>query len=150
MLLSASAPRAVAVGLMASLGPVDDQLVAAMTAGNEAAGLDRAEVLAGEPETGGPLMYGSTKEAIAQWIRRNAPKPEWAGTSIPLNAAAPGIVRTPMTAKHREQEVQGSHPGLGADAAERHRRADRGGPPARLAGQRGEQPPVRQVEASTS
>ncbi|HYB29970.1 MAG TPA: SDR family oxidoreductase [Solirubrobacteraceae bacterium] len=102
LLHSASAPRAVAVTSMASLGPVDNQLVAAMAAGDEAAGLARAEVLAGQPETGGALIYASTKKAIAQWIRRNAPKPEWAGASIPLNAVAPGIIRTPMTAKHTE------------------------------------------------
>jgi NAD(P)-dependent dehydrogenase (short-subunit alcohol dehydrogenase family) len=104
LLVSASAPRAVAVTSMASLGRVDDQLVAAMTAGDEAAGLARAEVLAGEPETGGALLYASTKKAIAQWIRRNAPKPEWAGASIPLNAVAPGIIRTPMTTKHTDSE----------------------------------------------
>ena len=104
LLRSASAPRAVAVSSVASLGPVDDQLVSAMTAGDEPAGLARAEVLAGEPETGGALIYASTKKAIAQWIRRNAPKPEWAGESIPLNAVAPGIVRTPMTTKHTDSE----------------------------------------------
>jgi NAD(P)-dependent dehydrogenase (short-subunit alcohol dehydrogenase family) len=104
LLLSASAPRAVAVTSMASLGPVDNQLVAAMTAGDEAAGVARAEVLAGEPETGGALIYGSTKKAIAQWIRRNAPRREWAGASIPLNAVAPGIIRTPMTTKHTESK----------------------------------------------
>jgi NAD(P)-dependent dehydrogenase (short-subunit alcohol dehydrogenase family) len=105
LLLSASVPRAVCVTPMASLGPVDDQLVAAMTAGDEAAGVARAEVLAAEPETGGALIYASTKKAIAQWVRRNGPKPEWAGASIPLNAVAPGIVRTPMTAKHTESEA---------------------------------------------
>ena len=99
LLVSVSAPRAVGVTSMASLGPVDDQLVGAMTAGDEAAGVARAEVLAGKPETGGALIYASTKKAIAQWVRRNAPKAEWAGASIPLNAVAPGIIRTPMTAK---------------------------------------------------
>jgi len=100
LLLSASAPRAVAVTSMASLGPVDDQLVAALTAGNEATGLARADLLASEPQTGGALIYASTKKAIALWIRRNAPKPQWAGASIPLNAVAPGITRTPMMTKH--------------------------------------------------
>jgi len=75
-----------------------------MTARDEAAGVARAEVLAGEPETGGALIYGSTKKAIAQWIRRNAPRREWAGASIPLNAVAPGIIRTPMTTKHTESK----------------------------------------------
>ena len=104
LLLPASAPRAVAVTSVASLGLVDDQLVAAMTAGEEAAGLARAEVLAGEPENGGVLIYASAKKAIAQWIRRNALKPEWAGASIALNAVAPGIIRTPMTMKHTESK----------------------------------------------
>jgi NAD(P)-dependent dehydrogenase (short-subunit alcohol dehydrogenase family) len=102
LLLSVSAPRAVGVTSMASLGPVNDQLVAAITAGDEAAGVARAEALADKPETGGALIYASTKKAIAQWIRRSAPKPEWAGASIPLNAVAPGIIRTPMTAKHTD------------------------------------------------
>jgi len=104
LLLSTSAPRAVGVTSVASLGPVDDQLVAAMAAGDEAAGVARAEVLADKPDTGGALIYASTKKAIAQWIRRNGPKPEWAGARIPLNAVAPGIIRTPMTAKHTESE----------------------------------------------
>ncbi len=31
-------------------------------------------------------------------MRRNAPTADWAGASIPLNAVAPGVVLTPMTA----------------------------------------------------
>jgi NAD(P)-dependent dehydrogenase (short-subunit alcohol dehydrogenase family) len=98
LLLSSPAPRAVGVSSMASLMPVDDDLVTAMAAGDEAAALERAAVLAVEPETTGALVYGSTKKAFAQWVRRTAPTADWAGASIPLNAVAPGIIATPMTA----------------------------------------------------
>ena len=81
---------------MASLHPVDDELVAALTAGDEPAALARAELLANDPQLGN-LIYSSTKKAFAQWIRRNAASPDWAGASIPLNAVAPGIIETPMT-----------------------------------------------------
>lgn len=98
LLLSSPAPRAVGVSSMASLHPVDDELVADLVAGDEAAALARAGVLAKEPETTGALIYSSTKKAFAQWIRRTAATAEWAGASIPLNAVAPGIIATPMTA----------------------------------------------------
>lgn len=55
-------------------------------------------MLAREPETTGALIYSSTKKAFAQWIRRSAATPGLAGASIPLNAVAPGIIATPMTA----------------------------------------------------
>ena len=98
LLASSSAPRAVGIASMASLMPVDDELVAAMTADDEPAALARAEVLAREPETTGALIYGSTKKAFAQWVRRTAATDAWAGASIPLNAVAPGVIATPMTA----------------------------------------------------
>lgn len=97
LLGSSATPRAVAVASMASLHPVDDELVAAMTAGDEPAALARAEVLAKDAQTGS-LIYSSSKKAIAQWIRRQAPSADWAGASIPLNAVAPGVIATPMTA----------------------------------------------------
>ena len=34
---------------------------------------------------------------MTRWIRRTAPRPEWAGAGILLNGVAPGLVRTPMT-----------------------------------------------------
>ncbi|MDO8108072.1 SDR family oxidoreductase [Isoptericola sp. b441] len=98
MLTTSASPRAVGVSSMASLMPVDDELVAAMAAGDEPAALARAAVLAREPETTGALIYGSTKKAFAQWVRRSAATEAWAGASIPLNAVAPGIIATPMTA----------------------------------------------------
>ena len=103
LLAGSDAPRAAGVASMASLNPVDDELVAAMTAGDEAAALARAEVLAADDATG-YLIYGSTKKAFAQWIRRTAPTDDWAAAGIPLNAIAPGVIITPMTAPLLETE----------------------------------------------
>jgi len=103
LLAGSDAPRAAGVASMASLHPSDDELVAAMTAGDEAAALARAEILAGDEATG-QLIYGSTKKAFAQWIRRNAPTADWAGANVPLNAIAPGVIVTPMTAPLLETE----------------------------------------------
>lgn len=36
------------------------------------------------------------KRAVMLWMRRAAARPEWAGSGIPLNAVAPGTVRTAM------------------------------------------------------
>lgn len=97
LLEGSPAPRAVAVTSMAALHGVDDELVAAMTDGDEARALARAEELAAGGPAVGHAIYSSSKRALARWIRRNAPTPEWAGASIPLNAVAPGVVVTPMT-----------------------------------------------------
>lgn len=95
LLAASDAPRAVATASMASLFPVDDELVDACLAHDEPAALHRAQELLDEGKGG--LIYGSTKRALARWIRRNAATPEWAGASIPLNAVAPGVIRTAMT-----------------------------------------------------
>ena len=102
LLATSDAPRAVGIASMASLHPVDDELVAAMEAGDEAAALARAEAVAAGG-TGGTI-YASTKKAFAQWIRRAATTPDWAGAGIPLNAIAPGVIVTPMTAPLLETE----------------------------------------------
>jgi NAD(P)-dependent dehydrogenase (short-subunit alcohol dehydrogenase family) len=91
-------PRAVLVSSMAALMPTDEELVALLAAGDEPAALARAEILAKDPQTTGGLIYASTKLALSRWVRRHAAGPEWAGAGIPLNAVAPGIIATPMTA----------------------------------------------------
>ena len=95
LLTGSAAPRAVGVTSMASLHPVDDELVALMTQGDEDAALARAAIVAKDPIAASQI-YASTKKAFAQWIRRHAATAEWAGASIPLNAIAPGIVITAM------------------------------------------------------
>ncbi|GAA4839052.1 SDR family oxidoreductase [Luteimicrobium xylanilyticum] len=98
LLTKSDAPRAVAVASMASLQPADDALLDAFEHGTEEQALARATELAGAGPEVGYIIYSTSKRALAKWIRRNAPSPEWAGAGIPLNAIAPGVVLTPMTA----------------------------------------------------
>ena len=99
LLAKSPSPRAVATASMASLFPPDDALLTALLAGDEKAALARgAELEAGGPQLGS-LIYGTTKRALAMWIRRHAATADWAGASIALNGIAPGVVETPMTAE---------------------------------------------------
>jgi len=43
-------------------------------------------------------VYLSSKLALAKWLRRAAVQADWAGSGVLLNAIAPGVVKTPMTA----------------------------------------------------
>jgi NAD(P)-dependent dehydrogenase (short-subunit alcohol dehydrogenase family) len=45
------------------------------------------------------LAYAASKRAIARWVRRAAPRAEWAGAGIPLNAIAPARIQTAMSSK---------------------------------------------------
>lgn len=91
-LLAAGAPAAaVAVSSNSSTIPgMDGPLVAACLAGDE----PEARALA--PTLDGQRCYGGSKLALARWVRRIAPRPDWAGAGIRLNAVAPGAVRTPL------------------------------------------------------
>jgi NAD(P)-dependent dehydrogenase (short-subunit alcohol dehydrogenase family) len=91
LLAVSDSPRAVVVTSLSVVHPVDDALVNACLAGDEA----RARSL---PAAAGALAYASTKRALARWVRRNAPRDEWAGAGIALNAIAPGTVITPLSA----------------------------------------------------
>jgi NAD(P)-dependent dehydrogenase (short-subunit alcohol dehydrogenase family) len=42
--------------------------------------------------------YAGSKLALARWVRHAAVRPEWVGSGIALNAVAPGLIATPMTA----------------------------------------------------
>ncbi|TFV64295.1 SDR family oxidoreductase [Geodermatophilus sp. DF01-2] len=94
-LAAASAPRAAVVGSISGTQPVDDEVVAACLADDEAAAVARsAAVMAGAPQK----LYPSSKAALAQWLRRTCIAPGWADAGIPINCVAPGVVRTPMSA----------------------------------------------------
>src|SRR5690606_38681781 len=81
------------VGSISGTQPNDPAIVAACLAGDEAAALAAAEAV--ERPT---AIYPSTKNALAQWMRRIAPTEEYAGAGIPVNAVAPGVVLTAMSA----------------------------------------------------
>ena len=58
-------------------------------------------------EVGSIRAYPATKTALAHWVRRNAPTPEWIGEGINLNAIAPGKTETAMIAEGRADPVIG-------------------------------------------
>lgn len=97
VLAASSAPRVALVGSISGTHPTDAAIVAACLADDEAAAIAAAEaaVTAGRSHE----IYSSTKAALAQWLRRVAVTPEFAGAGIPVNAIAPGVVLTPMTAE---------------------------------------------------
>ena len=90
-LARATAPAAVAISSNSSTLPnTDSPLVAACLAGDESEARRLAATAAGQP------IYGGSKLALTRWVRRNAPRPEWAGAGIRLNAVAPGPIQTPL------------------------------------------------------
>lgn len=91
LLLKSSAPRAVAVSSITSVHPFDQQLLDAMLDGTEEEALHRAEVAS--------YSYATSKRALSRWIRRVAVNAEWAGSGIPLNAVAPGLVKTELLSR---------------------------------------------------
>lgn len=97
-LVDSAAPRIAVTSSMASLYPPSTDLVDACLAGDERSALAIAAELAKDPRAAN-LIYGSTKRAVGRWIRRVAATAEYAGAGIPINAAGPGVVETPMTAE---------------------------------------------------
>jgi NAD(P)-dependent dehydrogenase (short-subunit alcohol dehydrogenase family) len=91
LLLKSAAPRAVAVSSITSIHPYDDQLLNLLLDGTEELALERARDAA--------YVYATSKRALTRWIRRNAVNADWAGSGIPLNAVAPGLVKTELLAR---------------------------------------------------
>jgi NAD(P)-dependent dehydrogenase (short-subunit alcohol dehydrogenase family) len=91
LLANSAHPRAATVSSVALLQSVDDDIVGGCLDGDEERAVNAAE---GK----GFLIYASTKRALARWVRRTAPTDPWARAGITLNAVAPGVVLTPMTA----------------------------------------------------
>lgn len=89
----AAAGNAAAVAVVsnsATLPGVDSEIVTACLEGDE----EKARRLA--DEMSGHHAYTGSKLALARWVRRNAPGPQWAGSRLRLNAIAPGAVATPL------------------------------------------------------
>jgi NAD(P)-dependent dehydrogenase (short-subunit alcohol dehydrogenase family) len=78
-----------------------EDLVQALLTGNE----EHARTVADEGDS--LAAYPATKTALARWLRRAAPSPEWIGAGIRLNAIAPGVVETAMVAETRADPVLG-------------------------------------------
>jgi NAD(P)-dependent dehydrogenase (short-subunit alcohol dehydrogenase family) len=92
LLRRATEPRAVVVASIAVLYPgTPDSLVDACLDGDEQLAIEIARTL--EPK----IAYAASKRALARWVRRAAPTPEWAGAGIPLNAIAPARIQTAMS-----------------------------------------------------
>lgn len=91
-------PRAVVVSSMASLQPHSVELTEALLTGSESEALQIAERLAEDPRQAN-FIYASSKRALSRWVRGQSVTADWAGAGIPLNAVAPGVVTTPMTAE---------------------------------------------------
>lgn len=91
LLSRSAAPRAVAVSSITSVHPFDQPLLNMMLDGSEDIALERAR--------DAEFTYATSKRALSRWIRRHAVRPEWAGAGIPLNAIAPGLVKTALLSR---------------------------------------------------
>src|SRR6185436_14377206 len=90
-LARAAAPAAVAISSNSTTMPgAESPLVDVCLGGDESAARDLAATLAGHE------VYAGSKLALTRWLRRAAPRPEWAGAGIRLNAVAAGPVQTPL------------------------------------------------------
>ncbi|WP_105032392.1 SDR family oxidoreductase [Arthrobacter ruber] len=99
LLVRSDAPRAVVVSSIAAIQETDDALFERLMADDEPGALKEAERIGTTVNaSGGSFIYTTSKYAIARWVRAQAPTPEWAGAGIALNAVAPGVIKTPMTA----------------------------------------------------
>ncbi|RVW00246.1 SDR family oxidoreductase [Rhodococcus xishaensis] len=103
LLAAGTDPRALVISSAASLHPADPAIVDAALAGDEAAAVEAARTAVTQGD--GAQVYSSSRVAIARWIRRTAVTPEWAGSGIPLNAIAPGMLIAPMIEAMLDTEV---------------------------------------------
>ena len=74
---------------------IPEDLVEAFLADDEARALELAD------RHGSVATYPASKIALARWVRKHAVGPDWAGAGIRLNAVAPGLVETALTAEQK-------------------------------------------------
>ncbi|MCX4552833.1 SDR family oxidoreductase [Streptomyces sp. NBC_01387] len=96
-LAAADRPRVGVVGSISGTQQGDPRIVAACLSGDESLATARAEEAVARGDA--RQLYPSSKAALAQWLRRTCVSPGWADAGIPLNAVAPGVVLTPMSAE---------------------------------------------------
>lgn len=85
-------PRVVIVSSASSLSPGDPDVVGACLRGDEDAAVAAAERAIARGR--GTILYRSSKIALNRWVRQSAATDDWAGTGVPVNVVAPGIVDT--------------------------------------------------------
>ena len=54
-----------------------------------------------------PTAYAGSKLAVARYVRRYTPSPDWAGSGINMNAIAPGATLTPLLQGGLDDELYG-------------------------------------------
>ena len=97
-LAAAEAPAAIAISSNSTTTTpgISQALIDTCLAGDEAA----ARVIG--DKIGSLNTYPSTKTAVARWVRRHAPQPDWIGAGITLNAIVPGVTGTAMIEEVRQ------------------------------------------------
>jgi NAD(P)-dependent dehydrogenase (short-subunit alcohol dehydrogenase family) len=98
LLLRSTKPRAVATLSVATVLPCRKELVDLMLSGEEEAAIALAKSMESDPAQAA-LLYSSSKNALARWLRKKSVSPEWAGKGIPLNGVGPTVIETPMVAQ---------------------------------------------------
>jgi NAD(P)-dependent dehydrogenase (short-subunit alcohol dehydrogenase family) len=93
LLAQGTEPSAVAISSNSTTTTpgLSNDLVNVILAGDETA------ALAATGAADGLFAYPASKLALARYVRKHAPGPEWIGAGIRLNAIAPGVIETPMT-----------------------------------------------------
>ncbi len=101
-LARSDAPRVAVTASVSSTQKADPGVVSACLDLDEERAVALSEKLLADGR--GSLLYASSKNALARWLRRTAITDAWAGAGITLNAVGPGVVLTPMTEGLRASE----------------------------------------------
>ena len=101
MLAKGDNPRAIVTGSNSmKIIPVFKELMDLYAVGDEAGACKFSDGITHEPG-----VYGSSKFAMAQWVREKAITPEWIGCGIALSLIAPGLIATPLNTEEEQAAV---------------------------------------------